>query len=167
MSIYTKTGDTGETSLYGGHRVNKSDLQVEAYGSIDELQAFLSLATLKIKNKKEKEFFITIAKDLYKIMAILSGATNQSIVDADVTKLEKYIDLADKKLPKLTKFIIPVGSELSSLFNICRTICRRAERFIVKHEKTKPPTILKYINRLSDLFFIACRKYNTQKELIV
>ena len=132
MSIYTKTGDSGETSLFGGRRVSKSDLQVEAYGSIDELQSFLSLATLKIKNKREQEFFITIAKDLYKIMAILSGAKNQLIDEQDAIKLEKYIDDVENKLPKLTEFIIPVGTELSSLFNICRTVCRRSERAVLR-----------------------------------
>ena len=170
MKIYTKTGDSGETSLFGGRRVSKSDLQVEAYGSIDELQAFLSLATLKIEDKKEQEFFITIAKDLYKIMAILSGAKNQLIDEQDAIKLEKYSDDVENKLPKLTEFIIPVGTELSSLFNICRTVCRRSERAVLRFFN-EPITnyqllISKYLNRLSDLLFIASRKHNTQKELI-
>lgn len=170
MSIYTRTGDKGTTSLFGGKRLLKSDIQVEAYGSVDELTSFIGPVITKIKEKKQKDFLIDIQKDLYEIMSVMSG-TNRDLkkIDEKVIEFEKEIDKIEKKLPELTHFIIPGGNEISSWFHILRTVCRRAERNMVHFFKqstinNEQLTILKYLNRLSDLFFIFARYYAKGKE---
>lgn len=173
MPIYTRTGDRGTTALFGGKRVSKSDLQVEAYGSVDELSSQLGLTISKLKAKSEKLFLINIQKDLYKIMAFLSGAkVDLSYLDHRVADFEKEIDKIDKKLPKLTRFILPGGTEISSLFHICRTSCRRSERNVIRFsEATSKPAhqqtlVIKYLNRLSDLFFTLARLHSKDKEIL-
>lgn len=168
MSVYTKTGDDGTTSLFGGKRILKSDAQVEAYGSVDELSSYIGLVSSKLKVKSEKLFLLQIQKDLYKIMACLSGAKiDVRFLDHRVKNFEKKIDEMEKKLTKLTRFILPQGNEASCLFHVVRTVCRRAERKVVNcfNRSQLPITnyqllILKYLNRLSDLFFIFSRWYN-------
>ena len=174
MSIYTRTGDKGTTSLFGGKRVSKSDLQVEAYGSVDELSSFLGLVIAKLP-KKEKILLQEIQKDLYKIMAHLSESKSDlGFLVSRVKNFEKKIDGVEKKLPKLTRFILPGGTELSSWFHILRTVCRRAERSVVKFfssnetmKQSNNVTIMKYLNRLSDLFFTLARWYGRQKETLL
>lgn len=174
MSIYTRTGDRGTTALFGGKRVSKSDLQVEAYGSVDELSSFLGLLISKLVTRNSKLFLIQIQKDLYKIMSNLSGAkVDLSYLNHRVADFEKEIDKIDKKLPKLTRFILPGGTEISSLFHICRTFCRRSERNMIRFsEATSKPAhqqtlVIKYLNRLSDLFFIIARLHAKGKELLI
>ncbi|MBI4008878.1 cob(I)yrinic acid a,c-diamide adenosyltransferase [Candidatus Roizmanbacteria bacterium] len=171
MSIYTRTGDKGTTSLFGGKRVYKSDPQVEAYGSVDELNSFIGLAISKSKNKEEKAFLTSIQQDLYIIMSYLSGAkVNLKSIGIKVARFEKEIDKIEKLLPKLSLFILPGGNEISSWFHILRVICRRAERNVVRISSNYEPRttnyelILKYLNRLSDLFFILARWHNKDKE---
>lgn len=173
MSIYTRTGDRGTTALFGGKRVSKSDLQVEAYGSVDELSSQLGLTISKIKNQRSKIFLIEIQKNLYKIMACLSGAkVDLNYLDRRVLEFEKEIDKIDKKLPKLTRFILPGGTETSSLFHICRTFCRRSERNVIRFSEatTKPAhqqtLVIKYLNRLSDLFFTLARLHAKGKDIL-
>src|SRR3990172_3543663 len=179
MAIYTRTGDRGETSLFGGKRISKSSIQVEAYGSVDELSSSLGLVIAKLP-KKEKIFLTEIQKDLYKIMAHLSGSKlDLSFLDLRVKNFEKKIDGVEKKLPRLTRFILPGGTELSSWFHILRTVCRRSERSVVKYfEKLTTdnrPALpagrqlmtIKYLNRLSDLFFTLARWYGRQKETLL
>lgn len=170
MPIYTKTGDDGTTSLYGGKRILKSDLQVEVYGQIDELSSFIGLTIAKINSSFYKNFLTEIQKDLYLIMSFLAGA-KVKIDDLlkKTKKIEKEIDNLEKKLPKLNRFILPQGNEISCLFHITRTICRRAERAVVGYfEKEESLTIkngrweiITYLNRLSDLFFTLARFYHT------
>src|SRR3990167_3453030 len=118
MSIYTRTGDKGTTSLFGGKRVSKSDHQVEAYGSVDELSSFVGLLVSKLRTTNHE--LINIQKDLYKIMAYLSGAkVDVRFLDRRVLDFEKEIDTIEKKLSRLTRFILPGGNEVSSLFHIC------------------------------------------------
>ena len=175
MSIYTRTGDKGTTSLFGGKRISKSDLQVEAYGSVDELTSYLGLATSKLKAKSEKLFLLQIQKDLYKIMAYLSGSKlDLGFLVSRVKNFEKRIDETEKELPRLTRFILPGGTELSSWFHILRTVCRRAERSVVKFfssnetmKQFSSEAILKYLNRLSDLFFTLARWFGRQKETLL
>jgi len=134
MSIYSRTGDKGTTSLYRGKRVSKSDPRVEVYGSFDELTSFIGLVAVKIKNKKDKEFLTEIQRDLYKIMSYLSGVKlSLDFLNNRVLKFENKIDQLDKKLAQLNKFILPGGTEISSWFHVLRTVCRRAERNMVKY----------------------------------
>lgn len=172
MPIYTKTGDKGTTALFGGKRISKANLQVEAYGSVDELSSFLGLLIYKLKPTTYKLFLIDIQKDLYKIMAHLSGAKlDLGFLDFRVEEFEKKIDGMDKKLTKLTRFILPGGSELSSWFHILRAVCRKSERRVVAYFQNNETmkqynniAILKYLNRLSDLFFTLARFYNKGKD---
>jgi len=166
MTIYTRIGDKRTTSLYGGKRVSKSDLQVEAYGSVDELTSFIGLVVTKIKNKNDQVFLTEIQKDLYKIMSYLSGMkielqylTNRAL------KFENKIDQLDKKLPQLNKFILPGGTELSSWFHILRVVCRGAERNVVRFDSKT--IIIRYLNRLSDLLFVLARTYGKNKEVVL
>lgn len=175
MSIYTKTGDRGETGLFGGKRVKKYDPQIEAYGSVDELSSFIGLVISKISDEKDKLFLTNIQKCLYLMMGTLCGAkTDLSSLNNQIKKFEKYIDAVDKKLPRLTRFILPQGTEESAWFHIVRVNCRRAERNIVEFFQ-KPSSakasageavIIKYINRLSDLFFMMAREYNKNREIV-
>ncbi len=167
MSIYTKTGDDGTTAIYGGKRLLKSDLQVEAYGSIDELTSFIGLVLNKIINRKDKLFLISLQKDLYQIMAVLSGANIdlKFLFGEKVLTFENKIDELEKKLPRLNKFILPGGTETSSWFHILRVICRRAERNVVRFNNNI--IIIKYLNRLSDLLFVMARTYGKNKEIIL
>lgn len=169
MSVYTKTGDKGETSLFGGKRVLKSDLQIEAFGEIDELTSFIGLVVSKTKSKKEKIFLINIQKDLYQIMAYLSEAKiNLDFLTKKIFDFEKKIDEIEKKLPKLNNFIIPGGNELSAWFHVLRTICRRVERSIVKlNQKKTNLNLIQYFNRLSDLFFMLAREKNKKNEFLL
>jgi cob(I)alamin adenosyltransferase len=169
MSIYTKTGDKGTTSLYGGKRVSKSDLQVDCYGTVDELTSLIGLVASKIKNKKDRESLIDIQKDFYKIMSFLSGMEIKlDFLDQRVKVFEKKIDQLDKKLPRLHQFIIPGGTEVSSWFHMLRTVCRRSERKIVCLHSTRYTLhVIQYLNRLSDLFFTLARFYNKGKEVVV
>jgi len=178
MSIYTRTGDDGTTGLYGGKRISKADCQIETYGSIDELTSYIGLVVVKLENKKEKDFLIEIQKDLYKIMSFLSGSRiNLLQLEKKVTIFEQEIDLIEKKLPKLNKFIIPGGNEISSLFQILRVLCRKAERINInffnpaslklRGASKNQLIIMKYLNRLSDLFFDLARFHNKEKEVVV
>lgn len=166
MAIYTKTGDDGTTALYGGRRISKSDLQVDAYGSIDELTSFIGLVVSKLINKKDKLFLISLQKDLYPIMAVLSGAKiDLEFLKKNILYFENRIDELEKKLPKLNKFILPGGTEISSWLHILRVICRRAERNVVRFNNNIE--VVKYLNRLSDLFFTMARQYGKNKEVVL
>ena len=167
MSIYTKTGDDGTTAIYGGKKLLKSDLQVEAYGSIDELTSFIGLVLNKLINRKDKLFLISLQKDLYQIMAVLSGANIdlKFLFGEKVLTFENKIDELEKKLPRLNKFILPGGTEISSWFHILRVICRRAERNVVRFNNNV--IIVKYLNRLSDLLFVMARNYGKNKEIVL
>jgi cob(I)alamin adenosyltransferase len=173
MSIYTRTGDDGTTGLYGGKRISKADCQIETYGSIDELTSYMGFTVVKLKNKKEKDFLIEIQKDLYRIMSFLSGAKiNIEPLEKKVDKFEQKINLIEKKLPKLNKFIIPGGNEISSLFQILRVLCRKAERRNIDFFNKRPISkseliVVKYLNRLSDLFFDMARKYGKKQEIVL
>ena len=173
MPIYTRTGDFGTTGLFGGKRISKADCQIETYGSIDELTSYIGLVVVKLKDKKDADSLVKIQKDLYQIMGFLSGAkTDLLFLEDRVLTFEKNIDLIEKKLPKLTKFIIPGGNEVSALFHILRVSCRRAERIFVEYFNNnrtmkQSNNILMYLNRLSDLFFTLARKYGKDNEVVL
>lgn len=181
MSIYTRTGDDGTTATFGGIRKSKSDPLFYAIGTIDELTSFIGLVIGKLDNKRDKLFLTEVQENLYLIMANLSGGKkNLDNLNEEVKIIEKKIDEMELNLPKLNKFILPQGTELSSWFHIIRTICRRAERNVVKlhnnNEATCLPTgkvkqcsnAIRYLNRLSDLFFVMARFYNKgNREVVV
>lgn len=176
MSIYTKTGDGGTTVLYGGKRVLKSDLQIEALGSVDEFSSFIGFAILRTSKKELAHLLTTIQKDLYQIMAFLSGKKlDLKPLNKRVIIFEQIINNRSLKQPKFTGFILPQGSEISVWFHILRTVCRRSERRVVSLNnsstiKLLPSTlgfIIKYLNRLSDLFFILALENNQKRGLLV
>lgn len=163
MKIYTRTGDKGTTALYGGRRVSKADLLIEVIGSLDEFCSFIGIIIAKTKNHFQQKFLTITQKNLYQIMGFLTGANiNIKNLSKETEKIEKQIDEAEKKLPKLHSFILPQGGELASFYHIARSLCRRAERNVVKifsssAKTSKQLLIIAYLNRLSDLLFCWAR----------
>lgn len=168
MKIYTKTGDKGQTALIGG-RVDKDDIRVEAYGTVDELNGFLGLAMTEL----DKSLFSDVLQDLEKIqhelfdcggdLASVSKRRKHKLSEEHVTYLEQKIDELTEEAPALERFILPGGSKPAAIIHVARTVARRAERLIVtlkKKDETIPPVILHYLNRLSDYFFIVARVIN-------
>lgn len=177
MSIYTKFGDKGKTSLYGGKTVSKAALRVEAYGTVDELNSFVGIVLSDLKDKKIKEELIKVQNDLLEIGASLaSPARNKheslsKYFKTRVGEFEVEIDDLTKKLPELENFILPGGSINGARMHFARTLVRRAERRVVDlSTKEKINTeILVYLNRLSDLLFMYARVINykeKQKEIV-
>lgn len=170
--IYTKTGDSGKTTLLGGTKVSKNDWRLEAYGTVDELNSYLGLISYKMEGvrrifQKRIEEFVEIQDNLFIIGSLLALDKESKdkfnldeIQEQDIQILENSIDEMTHELPELKNFIIPGGSEITSLFHIARTICRRAERNSVLC--TDYPLILKYLNRLSDYLFVTAR-FSTYK----
>ena len=166
MSIYTKTGDAGTTAVFGGARVSKSDLQIEAYGCTDELSSLLGLLIAKNPSKEEIKLLTSIQRSLWQVMSHLAGASvDLSVLEQEVKKFEQIIDKITLELPELHSFILPQGGEITSLYHIARTTARRAERAVVayfrnlKLETRNSKEVLKYLNRMSDLFFTLARKH--------
>lgn len=175
MKIYTKSGDKGTTSLYGGKRVSKDDPQIEAYGSVDELTSWLGMIASYDEAEKDKAFITQIQKDLYEMMSVLCNApVNLVHVQEHITSLEQYIDDVEKKKPTGTKFILIQGTPLSVTCQIARAVCRRAERNVTTFlqnnatiELEKADCMLQYLNRLSDALYAMGRLHNTDDELFV
>jgi cob(I)alamin adenosyltransferase len=168
MTIYTRTGDDGTTALFGGGRVLKSDLRVEAYGGLDELSAHLGLLD-------DKEFFASVQKDLHHIMGYLAGAKIKlEYMTEKVMQFEKMIDALESKLPRLRKFVLPQGTECSVHAHIARAVCRRAERSLVRYMHSQRSlttnyqllTSVRYLNRLSDLLFTVARTDNANEKTV-
>lgn len=171
MTIYTRNGDRGMTTMFGGKSAHKSDPPVVAYGSVDELTSYLGVVLCQITGHKDDAVLLTdIQKDLYLIMGYLAGApTSLAFVDEEITRFEKTIDRVEESLPPLTHFILPQGCPAGAHLHVARTICRRAERNVVALGQTKEnhhASVIKYLNRLSDLLFILARKYNTNETVI-
>ncbi len=159
MPIYTRTGDTGTTALFGGKRVSKSDPRVDLYGSVDELNSWVGLIAAGIKDSKLKKFLLTIQSDLFTIGSTLAGWKGDlTSLEPRIGEMERWIDQMDKTLPELTNFILPGGSTDGARIHIMRNVCRRVERLAVKQHTN--PIIIKYLNRLSDLFFELARFIN-------
>ena len=173
MKIYTKTGDKGETGLYGGKRVRKDNLRVIAYGDVDETNAAIGIARSYIQEgssgSREVLSFIDSALEavqnkLFALGAILSGSEdlNYSIKDSDIEYLEKCIDHIDEQVQPIKAFILPFGTDLSARLHLARTVARRAERNIVALAAAEQvnPNVLVYVNRLSDFLFTLARFAN-------
>lgn len=177
MPIYTKTGDKGMTTLFGGDQIEKYHVQVEAYGTVDELTSHIGLLTTHMQTSPETAFLVTIQKDLYTIMGILASANSPITgIEKNITLFEQKIDKITSELPELHRFIIPGTTIISAHFHVARTLCRRAERSVVSlfHQKQNKKTwspktetiIMKYLNRLSDLFFMYARLHAEGKEIL-
>ncbi|HSN05560.1 MAG TPA: cob(I)yrinic acid a,c-diamide adenosyltransferase [Nitrospira sp.] len=171
--VYTRTGDAGKTRLAGGQQVWKDSLRVEAYGTVDELNA--SVGVVRVMNadvvdeyeaaallEEELRWVQNKLFDVGSILATASGQTFKNmpqVAAKDVTRLEKLIDRCQKDLAPLKEFILPGGGKVSGFLHQARTICRRAERLCVALSKVEPvdPTIIKFVNRLSDALFVLAR----------
>lgn len=166
MKIYTKTGDTGETSLIGGKRVSKAELRIRAYGTVDELNAYVGLLRDQSVNKSRASILTEIQDRLFTMGSLLASPEPSASIslpqlsEQDVSWIEMEIDKMDKTLPPMRSFVLPGGHESVSFGHITRTVCRRAEREVVLLSETDSldPLIIKYLNRLSDFFFVLCRK---------
>ena len=166
MKIYTKGGDKGQTSLLGGKRVQKSNSRIEAYGSIDELNANLGMLRDLVVTEDIKEDILRIQNRLFVIGAILACEVDPkqfnltNISEPDINHLEASIDAMEKELPVLKNFILPGGHITVSQCHICRCICRRVERNVVSlgQQERYEEIIIKYLNRLSDYLFVLGRK---------
>ncbi|MDI9356210.1 MAG: cob(I)yrinic acid a,c-diamide adenosyltransferase [Chitinophagaceae bacterium] len=163
MKIYTKTGDTGKTSLLEGTRVSKTDIRIEAYGNVDELNSYIGMLRDQEINKKRVEFLMEIQNTLFIIGSTLAQRTQKytipEIKQEYITSLEKEIDTLETFLPPLKNFIIPGGNMAISFTHIARTVCRRTERYVVRLQEVETinPLILQYLNRLSDYLFVLSR----------
>lgn len=176
MKIYTRAGDEGKTSVIGS-KVPKDDLRVEAYGTVDELNSFVGQAVSLIQDEagdilaELKAHLLEIQQELFDCgadLALAKQGVRPYRVDSQMTeRLEQWIDKYDAKCPQLERFILPGGSPLSSALHVCRTVCRRAERVIVTlaREQEINTEVRKYMNRLSDYFFVAARLANVAAQV--
>lgn len=171
--VYTRRGDEGRTSLVGGQKVSKGANRIASYGTVDELNAFVGAARTTIKTEYEgdaefaqlSEELLRVQHELFNLGSILAtlpedvGEKMPRIQKAEVVALEKSIDAYNEDLPALRSFVLPGGTRLNAELHQCRTICRRAERLVVQLDSSEPvdPAALKYLNRLSDAFFVWSR----------
>ncbi len=180
MKIYTKKGDTGDTSLFGGQRVSKSNERVLAYGDVDEANSFIGLAASSASLPSElKERLNAVMSDLFDLGAELATPPSQkekleqklfSFIDASrIQHLEKWIDEAEAELPALTHFVLPAGSEAAGALHVARAVVRRAERSVVELGRDPDHGIRTelyvYLNRVSDLLFVWARLANLKSQV--
>ncbi len=166
--IYTKSGDLGKTSLLGGSRVDKFHPRVEAYGTLDELVSFLGYLRDHLEETEYIKNITRIQNNLLRIASMVAVIDKKwenklaKVNEKEVEFIEQWIDQLESSLPPLTSFVIPGGHKVVSLCHIVRTICRRAERniLIVNQSENLDPIIIKYVNRLSDLFFVLARRFS-------
>lgn len=168
MRIYTRTGDTGETGLFGGGRVPKDDARVAAYGEIDELNAWIGLARARVDEPAVRDALERVQQDLFVVGAILATPNpdrrrgEKFDLPADrVVDLERAIDAWEEGLPALDAFVLPGGSPAGAALHVARAVCRRAERAIVGLDADDlPDTLVPYVNRLADYLFVCARHVN-------
>ena len=174
--IYTRGGDEGQTSLVGGQRVAKDTLRIDAYGTVDELNAFVGLARTEVEELAQRHTVLVgfattlkrIQHELFNLGSILATLPsdvhpNQPCIRVtEIERLEREIDEANQDLPVLRSFVLPGGSRLDAHLHVCRTVCRRAERLLTAllHEESVPREAIQYLNRLSDAFFVWSRWVN-------
>lgn len=167
MKIYTKAGDTGQTSLIGGRRVPKSDHRIDAYGTVDELNAWIGLLRDQPINESRRGLLKEVQDRLFTIGATLATDPEKEIKKAmpdilptDVTLLEQAMDDMDTELPELRKFVLPGGHPSVSYAHLARTVCRRTERLVIALSQESPvdERLIQYLNRLSDYLFVLGRK---------
>ena len=169
MKIYTKTGDKGETSLFGGKRVSKDSLRIEAYGTVDELNSIIGVCRSMNTVQEVDAILHEIQYDLFTLGAdlatpeTLQSKSVKRIQVSDTARLESHIDMIETKVTPLTSFILPGGHRSAAMMHYARTVCRRAERCVVQlsHEEKISDQSIIYLNRLSDLLFMVARWVNT------
>ena len=179
MKIYTKTGDTGTTALFGGTRVPKHHIRIESYGTVDELNSHIGLIRDQDINQLYKNVLIEVQDRLFTVGAILATPPEKEILkngqprlninrisDSDILFLENEIDTMDASLPQMTHFVLPGGHTTVSYCHIARCVCRRAERLVVHLHELEPTDeeVIKYLNRLSDYLFVLARKLSYELE---
>jgi len=171
VKIYTKTGDAGDTGLFGGGRVAKDDPRVEAYGDVDELNAVLGMARAVELMPRIDEVLVPVQRDLFAIGALLATPDREKMAqhlqkaridEHRIAELEQAIDDAEAELEPLRAFILPGGTPKAAALHVARTVCRRAERHVVRlqHDVELPGLVVIYMNRLSDLLFTLARLAN-------
>ena len=173
MKVYTKTGDTGTTALFGGTRVSKHHIRIESYGTVDELNSHIGLIRDQEINPLYQEVLIEVQDRLFTVGAILATPPeketlkngekrlqNLGIQESDIEYLENQIDAMEESLPQMTHFVLPGGHTTVSYCHIARCVCRRAERLAVHLNDIEPTDelVIKYLNRLSDYLFVLARK---------
>ena len=170
MKIYTKTGDNGETGLFAGPRVSKDDARIEAYGTVDELNAFLGLARAEGLPEEIDAVVERVQHELFSVGAELAtpdpdAAGTRLIGVTQIGWLEQMIDEHDRQLEPLKQFILPTGTKAAAVLHVARGVCRRAERRVVtlsrQVEKPIAPEMTHYLNRLGDLLFVLARRANS------
>ncbi len=173
MKIYTKFGDTGETALYGGTRIPKDALQIEALGTVDELNAYIGYVGTFIEDTDIADLLECIQNHLFSLGADLATPashtkSSEMQISADFTmEMEKAIDTFSDELPPLTKFILPGGGTAGAVLHVARAVCRRSERCVVRltREVEVNPEIIRFLNRLSDLLFVMARVVNHRSQM--
>jgi cob(I)alamin adenosyltransferase len=173
MKIYTKTGDSGTTALFGGTRVPKDHIRIESYGTVDELNSYIGLIRDQEIDLHYKEILIEIQDRLFTVGAILATPPEKEvkkngelrlqklgITESDIELLENEIDTMEEALPPMTHFVLPGGHTTVSYCHIARCVCRRAERLAVHLDHNEPVSeiVIMYLNRLSDYLFVLARK---------
>ena len=169
--IYTRTGDAGETGLFGGGRVPKDDPRVAAYGEVDELNAALGFALALEPQELARDLLERVQRDLFTVGAELAtpdrarlakALPGEPIGEPEIAALERAIDAHEANLATLTQFILPGGTPKAAALHLARTVCRRAERAVVPLARAgaAPPALVRYLNRLSDLLFVLARAAN-------
>jgi cob(I)alamin adenosyltransferase len=173
MKVYTKTGDTGTTALFGGTRVPKHHIRIESYGTVDELNSHIGLIRDQDISDLYKKVLIEVQDRLFTVGAVLATPPeketlkngqprlqNLGIIESDIKFLENEIDIMEESLPPMTHFVLPGGHTTVSYCHIARCVCRRAERLAVHLNDIEPTDafVIKYLNRLSDYLFVLARK---------
>lgn len=174
--VYTRTGDKGLTGLVGGTRINKNDPRINLYGEVDELNSHIGLGLSFLSDEFDKTFIYEIQSTLFDLGSNLACEKEKriqfklpQIKDSFIVKIENNIDLMNSVLPHLKTFILPGGSSEAAAFHVCRTVCRRVEREMVDYEELNqgeiPENAFRFINRLSDYFFMLARFLNHNKKM--
>ena len=167
MKIYTKTGDKGDTSLFGGTRVGKDHARIDAYGTVDELNAVIGVCRSMVRHAELDTILEEIQNDLFAVGAVLAAQGEAAgkvpgVQQSWISRLERHIDSISEQIQPLSQFILPGGDGAAAMLHLARTVCRRAERLTVHlgRQEQVPPECITYLNRLSDLLFVCARWVN-------
>ncbi len=172
MKIYTKTGDKGSTGLFGGKRISKDDIRIEAYGTLDEMNSFLGYLNASFDISEYNSLILKIQNRIFDIGSHLASDPEKDVLpsgidEEDIYELEKFMDNMEVNLPELRNFILPGGHPVVAMAHICRTVCRRAERRVVSLNNiaSVDENIIRFLNRLSDFLFVFSRFLSYQLQI--